>query len=280
MAESSKFFFYIRLFFLYIRLFFFVECFRCIVRKQTKTNRKKVSLSDTDIQGIPKRLEIHCPKVPQFVAMAVTKLGWTEEYAIEKIIPVLTRWQIACPHDSAPPLLEVVKVVKKRVVAGVPSLALEWRPLSEDLVRLLPPSIESTEPHVLVQRHAPKMTADFEESKKKKTTTRKRTAAAAKSKKPETEVGNHRPKPITQFFERVKAAADEGGAPQGTPISSSDLYRRIFLDDSPLGHQQSTPVYPAKVRPSLQDSLDHSDFVGDLSAVIDDIIKENDKEQT
>jgi len=145
------------------------------------------------------------PKVPEFVAMAVTKLAWTEEYATEKITPVMTRWQISQNNASQndenstsndqQKLLEVVKVCKKRVVGGIASLSLEWRAIDPDLQRMYPESLESTEPYDLVKGHCPHLLEAFEESKKKKATTgRKRTQKEAKAPS----------QPITQFFTKTK----------------------------------------------------------------------------
>jgi len=314
-------------------------------RKGKKNNRKKVSLSESDMENLPSRMVIQCPKVADFVSMAVTKLGWTEEYAVEKIIPVVTRWQIgqcsvAANTSQQKILLEVDKILKKRTVGGVASLALQWKPVCTDLIRLFPETeteapltVESTEPYHLVEQHCPDLLSAFEDSKQKKKPAAGATRKRRKDRKPEQESGpdNNSAKPITQFFQPVKksdaavatasaaavtrkplepvdpvqllrqpmkAAASpvhklrQTAALPGTPVSSSDLYRRIFLD-SPS--QSSTPYYPSKVRhfdeskvcsvPVFDESNvcsvlgDQSDFVGDLSVIIDDIISNNDQKQ-
>ena len=83
------------------------------MKGKNSQKKKKVSLSTSDIDNFcPVALaglygnsgslmggQIK-PKVPEFVALAVTKLGWTEEYATEKITPVMTRWQISQTNAS------------------------------------------------------------------------------------------------------------------------------------------------------------------------------------
>ena len=218
-------------------------------------SRKKVSLSESDIQNIPTMCNL-CPKVPSFISMAVTKLGWTEDYAIEKITPVLTHWHIKSPNVLD--LVEPVSITKRRTVSGHPSFTIQWKPLADELQQIFPDSFETTEFASLVSTNFPQLVTAFEETTKKpKKRPLKKPAKANK--------------PITQFFERVK----EPPIPdQGTPISSSDLYKRIFLD-SP----DTTPVYPSKTRhfELNEDSLNTSEFVGDLSTVLDDILKQESK---
>jgi len=61
----------------------------------------------------------------------------------------------------------------------------------------------------------------------------------------------------------------------GTPISSSDLYRRIFMDESPgttpnIPNKRSRAVVADRNDRSLLDESQH--FVGDLSVILDEII--------
>jgi len=277
-------------------------------KASAKTNKKKVSLSETDIDnfaGLERQLVMGTqvqPKVPEFVAMAVTKLGWTEEYAVEKMTPVLTRWQVsqACDENA---LLEAIKVCKKRVVGGIPSLLVEWRARCPRLAPTYPDTFESTEPHELVQAHCPALVEAFEESKKKKPAKKTKKAAS---------------QPITQFFEprqkpvpppppvaTVAAKSDRNGGlflnrkrgakktavervkerevvnspltsvALGTPVSSSDLYRRVFLDTP----SPSIPVKKGRVcDTSVLDCSEH--FVGDLSVILDEIMSNEQQHQS
>ena len=89
------------------------KCDHTWLKGKNSQKKKKVSLSTSDIDNFcPVALaglygnssalmggQIK-PKIPEFVAMAVTKLAWTEEYATEKITPVMTRWQISQNNAS------------------------------------------------------------------------------------------------------------------------------------------------------------------------------------
>ena len=69
-----------------------------------------------------------CPKMTQCMSILVKKCAWTVSYALDKMIPLMTRWQLE--HLSSGGTREVlcpIGVVKKRIVAGVASLVIEWK---------------------------------------------------------------------------------------------------------------------------------------------------------
>jgi flap endonuclease GEN len=112
-----------------------------------------------------------CPKMPQCLSILVKKLLWTEEYALEKTIPLLTRWQLEHLSDigvegtrrDVREVIEPVKILKKRIVDGVPSLSLEWRSIKRfsEQTDGLPDAFESCEATELVSRAYPELYRTF-----------------------------------------------------------------------------------------------------------------------
>ena len=38
-----------------------------------------------------RHFQVNCPKLDDFVNICVKKMAWTEEYAVEKFLPIITR---------------------------------------------------------------------------------------------------------------------------------------------------------------------------------------------
>ena len=160
---------------------------------------------------------------------------------------------------------------------------------------------ESTEPYKLVQAHCPALVEAFEESKKKKPAKKTKKAAASQ---PITQFFEPRQKPVPPTVATAAAKSDCNGGlllnrkrcakktavervkdqevvnspltsvVLGTPVSSSDLYRRVFLDTP----SPSIPVKKGRV--SDASVLDCSeDFVGDLSVILDEIMSKEQHQQ-
>ena len=159
-----------------------------------------------------------CPKIAQCMSILVKKCFWLETYALEKVIPLLTRWQLE--HLSSGGVMEVlgpIKIVKRRTVAGVASLVIEWKVSSADAEETcaLPASFESIEEAELVRNVYQHLYDDFvadENNKKKK----KRVAdAAVTSRRRKKEAGTAAgtgTQPITEFFtQRKTQLLSEGG---------------------------------------------------------------------
>ena len=71
-------------------------------------------------EKLPKDFDLKrqdCPKMSQCLSIMTKKLLWTEEYALEKSLPMLTRWQVK--HRASGGTVEVIrplKIVKKRIL--------------------------------------------------------------------------------------------------------------------------------------------------------------------
>ena len=44
--------------------------------------------------------QINCPKLDEFVKICVKKMTWTEEYAVEKFLPLITRYVLKTGSDK------------------------------------------------------------------------------------------------------------------------------------------------------------------------------------
>ena len=56
--------------------------------------------------------------------LAAQKLAWTTDYAVEKFLPLLSRWHLL--HDQSGSTLNLECIIKKRILRGVPSYEVKW----------------------------------------------------------------------------------------------------------------------------------------------------------
>ena len=138
--------------------------------------------------------QVNCPKVDDFVKICVKKMAWTEEYAIEKILPLITRWQVKNPESK---IVKADKILKTRTVSGTASFSVQWQWMIEK-PDLAPETFETIEPTLYLKDLCPDLIEQFEASKKKpkKKAAKKTTVAKAQETEPA-------PK-ITQFFRETK----------------------------------------------------------------------------
>ena len=160
------------------------------------------------------------PDVKEFVPLATKKLAWTEDYALDKILPIVCRTQLTLivEHqlhedskkerfmDSNGYLFDPVRLTKQRVAAGIPCYSVEWRRREsvkyETLKSItIPEYYESCEPECLLVKSFPKLVEYFQSEKLMKQ--KKRKPKAVKVSKTAKEISQ---KPITEFFSEVKTS--------------------------------------------------------------------------
>ncbi len=127
-------------------------------------------------------------------------MAWTEEYAQQKVIPLISTWQSQSDATAkeSDPVAVPVKVVKKRTAGGVASLQLEWRVVEAAAAAKLPPTFESVVALATVEKAYPAILAEFMETQKKtKTTTTRR---KKKKEAEEDALSSQQQRPITSFF--------------------------------------------------------------------------------
>lgn len=94
------------------------------------------------------------PNIEEFVNLATKKLKWEIGYAVEKILPMLSRWVII--HTSKcrePPLIVPVGLLKKRIKRGCPSYEVQWKFVKE--LQDFPSEFQTLEPLFLIEREFP-----------------------------------------------------------------------------------------------------------------------------
>lgn len=64
--------------------------------------------------------------------LVARKLAWTTDYAIEKFLPLLSRWHLL--HDENGEILHLDKIVKKRTLRGVLSYEVKWTDFDQNTV--------------------------------------------------------------------------------------------------------------------------------------------------
>jgi hypothetical protein len=156
----------------------------------------------------------------RFVFLATKKLSWTDEYAMEKILPIACRTQLSViieeqlseDKDNACGvkntfILEPVFLTKRRIASGIPSFNVEWKKKlfycgaeNECPENMIPESYESCEPECLLIKSYPKLIELFEEEEGTKKKVKVRKPKAIKNIPKE----NKAQKPITEFFVQAK----------------------------------------------------------------------------
>lgn len=139
-------------------------------------------------------LQVKCPNVDGFIALAVKKLAWTEDYALEKILPLLSRWHVQ-NKSNCQSVIRPREILKQRIISGTASFVVRWEWI-DSRPTLAPEKFETTEPTVYLEKFCPALIETFLEAKKSKT----KSKGTKKSKKATTDLQ----KPITQFFREQK----------------------------------------------------------------------------
>lgn len=82
----------------------------------------------------------------------MNKLSWEREYAIDKFLPLLTRWHLMY-DDKLQANILMTDIVKKRVNKGIQCYEIKWNNYE----------ITSIEPQIAVQRRYPNEVSIYEE---------------------------------------------------------------------------------------------------------------------
>lgn len=82
----------------------------------------------------------------------MTKLSWEKEYAIEKFLPLLTRWHLKY-DDNFQANISMKTIVKKRVNKGIKCYEIKWNNYE----------IATIEPQSAVQKRYPEVSSLYED---------------------------------------------------------------------------------------------------------------------
>ena len=143
-----------------------------------------------------RHFQVCCPNIDTFVALASKKLAWTEEYGLEKILPVISRWQVQSGSNSKS-VISPLEILKQRTISGTVCFVVAWE-WTGSRPELAPEKFETTEPNVYLENFCPTLIEAFLASKKK-------SKSKATKKKPVVEKQPTKAQqPITQFFKEKK----------------------------------------------------------------------------
>ncbi|XP_060835112.1 flap endonuclease GEN [Rhopalosiphum padi] len=92
------------------------------------------------------------PDINAFINFASTKLCWEKEYAIEKFLPLLTRWHLMYDDKFQANIL-MTEIIKKRINKGIKCYEIKWNNYE----------ITSIEPQTAVQRRYPNEVSIYED---------------------------------------------------------------------------------------------------------------------
>ncbi|XP_055706436.1 flap endonuclease GEN [Phlebotomus papatasi] len=247
---------------------------RLLIKTEVQIRRKALLSKDFPRQDIideflqasdtPKSLNLSwkCPNVVRFVRMMVKYLQWEELYAFQKILPLLTRWQLNHPDKEA--LVSPREIRKKRTLKGVSSFEVIWRDCSpffeglipdEQLTAFLldnPAGIDSLwttiEPSALLQDTHPLLIQQFLASKPQKKSKKKR--------KPEDSLSTFdEMKDELKKIEK-KAPRRKGPVPKGVQ-KIDKFFQKLDREDSILKAVENLPD-------SQEEEADLSDVISQI----------------
>lgn len=92
------------------------------------------------------------PDINAFINFASTKLCWEREYAIDKFLPLLTRWHLLY-DDTFQANILMSEIIKKRINKGIKCYEIKWNNYE----------ITSIEPQTAVQRRYPTEVSIYED---------------------------------------------------------------------------------------------------------------------
>lgn len=106
------------------------------------------------------------------------KIQWTAEYALEKIFPLLPRWQVENPTIDCLDALEPKQILKKRNIQSINYFEIEWDVNSKCYIHVDDENKEynydknllTIEPQELVRQIYPELVESFEDTKNAKKT--------------------------------------------------------------------------------------------------------------
>lgn len=215
--------------------------------------------------------QLSCPKVGQCLSILVKKLAWEETYALDTLIPILTRWQLRhlCSGGNVQ-VVEPVEILKKRVVGGVPNLNMHWRVLRDDAeeTKGVPTSFESCDPTELIANAYPELYENYVAvNEKPKKAPRKKAAPKIKKQTaiPEEDLQEQTQKPITQFFMQKKKP------------STPKITKKLVIQETPeeeIKESMAASLHFAKEENCYKenDSSFEDSACSEISFIIDDIL--------
>lgn len=192
------------------------------------------------------------PSVSKFVEISTKKLKWELNYAVSKILPLLTRWVAIHGRqilDKGELDLFPCRVIKKRVKRGCPMYEVEWK-FRKEMVGF-PTEYVSLEPQFLIEQNHPDLIPQPPSKPVKTKAVRRRKNAKAE----ECDAGAVRSNDIAEMLARM-AISKAKAVTIEVPVSEEALEYR--LDESPQAFETDENL---SILASDDDVSDLSDIV-------------------
>ena len=174
-----------------------------------------------------RHFQVCCPNIDKFVALASKKLAWTEEYGLEKILPLISRWQVQCGSKRS--VISPLEILKQRTISGTVCFLLTWE-WTSSRPELAPEKFETTEPSIYLENFCPTLIEAFLASKKKSKPKTKKKIVSDKPTKAQ--------QPITQFFKEKKSKKEVKTVTVSEDEEKENLPDNLsFLIDDILSHK-------------------------------------------
>nr|CAG4640795.1 EOG090X04LH [Eulimnadia texana] len=131
---------------------------------------------------MPRKFIWEMPEIESLLKTLQIKLNWKEDYALNKAIPLVTRWAVKNPEHLSKIPLKACKIIKKKVQRGKPLYVVEWSSVKD--FGQLENVYETTEPRHLIEKHFPKLVESFgAKTSKKKIAKRSETSSKVKGQR-------------------------------------------------------------------------------------------------
>lgn len=182
-------------------------------------------------------------------------LTWEDDYAFEKFLPILCRWQLL--NFKEPPLLKPQNIKKIRNPKGVPSYEIIWCD-HQDVFKGLTKDLATIEPQQLVETAYPDLVEAFKQSKIKPKKPSKRKKAT---------------KTVDELGEMLQNTSISEPKTKTTKTLDS-YFKKAVINNFEKKTASSTPIKTKDV--SLMDlsAFDDTKDDADLSDIVDEIVQQ------
>jgi len=162
-----------------------------------------------------------CPDPPAFIQICVSRMDWEQDYSIEKVQNLITRWQVQNPSGSSG--VSPTMVVKTRIQAGQNMVEVEWSCNLPSLPNMFTACVPTTD----FEKAYPTVLQEYIEMKESKKRKPKK-AKAVKNKENQ--------EPVSKPAAKAKKAEGKTKLPKGVQPSITKFLKPTepILEQEPL----------------------------------------------
>jgi len=195
------------------------------------------------------------PQPGAFIKTTMGRMDWLKEYAVEKVVPVVVRWQVRHVHLS--PIVTPNHIVKKRVTAGEPVLEVEWT--SHDSA--LPHTIVACVPTIDFNEAYPDLLKEYEDMVQAKKDAKKKPKGRVKKAEKE----NVAPK---EKKERKPRKKKEDLTKQPAIVNFLGKEKDVGEQKVELAKPKTTVFKKKAVKPKVEDKLQNESPLEDMDNIL------------